>query len=165
MSTALESLRGVVQEGIREELFDTFRSRALFFEIATHSEALNGSRLGELFGFIQDKCLDALTLSLTKIFDRTSDHNRTRSISEALRLLENRTREFELRDRAYALKTLSTHGINLDQTQTDQQIVREMCTCISTKITAVEPTLLALKDQRDKRIERGLRKVGQYAKW
>ena len=147
MSNAFESLRGVVQEGIREELFNIFRSRALFFEIATHSEALNGSRLGELFGFIQDKCVDALTLSLAKIFDRTSDHNRTRSVFEALRLLENRTREFELRDRAYALKTLSTHGITLDQTQTDQQIIRKMCACIRTKITAVEPTLLALTQQ------------------
>lgn len=152
MSTALESLRGVVQEGIREELFNTFRSRALFFEIATHAEALNGSRLGELFGFIQDKCVDALTLSLTKIFDRTSNRNRTRSVSEALCLLENCTCEFELRDRAYALKTLSAHGITLDQTQTDQQIIREMCACINTQITSVEPTLLALKCQRDKRI-------------
>ena len=152
MSTALESLRDVVQEGIREELFNIYQSRALFSEIARHAKALNGLGLGGLFRFIQDRCVDALTLSLTKIFDKTSNRNRPRSVDEALRLLENRTHEFELRDRSYALKTLNRHGISLVQTQTDQEIIIEMCKCIRTQVSAAEPTLLALKDQRDKRI-------------
>ena len=70
MSTALERLRDVVCEGIRNELFNAYRARALFCEIAKHAKTLNDRSMGELFRFIQDTCVDALTLSLVKIFDK-----------------------------------------------------------------------------------------------
>jgi len=146
MTAARDDLRKVIEGGIYEEYNAFILAQAVFLSTLDYAQGLNEGGFGELFGVVQGQCINAMILSLTKVFDATDGHNRPRSIPEALRILTKRTREIELaNDGAYVLPR---YGIDptLDKDATIGAIVARL----DWRRDRVDPALTDLRTVRDK---------------
>jgi len=144
----LDRLREILHEGVRNELVTVIQAKSLWIELGKHASAINAQNYGGMFGRIQDFSVLAITLALTKLFDKD---RKTRSLYEVVRLLRAHARHLEFRDRAYVIAILQKkYGEEVSKDTSKEDLLLKVATVIEEQIQSAIETVEKLKYRRDK---------------
>jgi HTH-type transcriptional regulator/antitoxin HigA len=147
-----------IVDGIRDDIFKADRYYFLVKEIGIHSKTINKDprNFGQLFGTLQKGMQGEFLIAISRIYDKSDDRNKTRSLQGLINFLEKHKFQLPKTLEVYQLKDqLSRAKINLDHVFGDddtENINRRLLLWLKNDLIQTYESHRLLKTIRDKKL-------------
>lgn len=128
MTSTREQLHDILYVGLGPDIYLAERARELHRAIGSRADAINEAGYGEFLGAVQNAAVAELTLTIAKLFERSSTRYKIRSIPQGIALLLEQSDQLKPLQAKASLADFSRAGIDVSaiESASDSSFTRRL---------------------------------------